>query len=420
MRFDGVNAPDISIELALGIPTPTDPNSAGFVLGVGHLDTDQLGLTGWVDISDDVSRFTFTRGQAGEIEDAQPGQLTVYVDNFNGFYDPTNTSSPYYGLLEVGVAIWVKANWNNTSYNLFRGFVDAIDLDPGNTPTVTLDCFDGLEILARASFRTAYPDGDSTDVRVGRILDDTNWPSSLRSLDTGYSLCAATSSADAPSSALEYLNDVVSTELGMIGIDGNGVLCFYSRLHVYTATNSQTVQTTFDDLSTSNPEFTAAEVARQRSLVFTRASITRNGGTEQIYNDTTAQAKYGIRNYSGQAGVLLRNDADALSLGAWIVGRFKNPVNRISEITIDAAAQGMWSVLLDLTFLDRIRIIRTYGPPGAPVNTVDIQVVIIGMFMDVTQTDGQDYWQIKYNTRNVDVFNPFILNTSKLNTGTLA
>jgi len=58
-----------------------------------------------------------------------------------------------------------------------------------------------------------------------------------------------------------------------------------------------------------------------------------------------------------------------------------------------------------------MRAIRDYGP-----NTIDVQVVIIGMEQDITQ----DSWLFTYNTRNVDAFNPFILNTSQLNTGTVA
>ncbi len=409
MKFDGVTAPILLVQLAIGGNTSTDPSASGFVLGVSQLNTGQLGLLDWVDISIDCDRVTFTRGMSGELEDASPGHATLTLDNFSGDYDPTNTAGQYFGSLDVGVPVWIQAIWGTASYDLFRGFIDVITVDAGRDPSVTISCDDGLEVLGRASFTTAYPDGDATGVRVGRILDNAQWPSSLRTIDTGYSTCQATSGADPAGFALPMLNDVLATELGLLAVDGSGNVVFYDRLHPYLNSRSQTVQATVSDAN--DVDMLALQVSRDRSLVFTQARITRNGGTEQVYGDTAAQTKYGVRTYGGQAGTLLRTDVDAASLATWIVGRFKTPVDRIRSVVIDGATQAQWATLLPLTFLDRMRAIRDYGP-----NTIDVQVVIIGMEQDITQ----DSWLFTYNTRNVDAFNPFILNTSQLNTGTVA
>lgn len=409
--LDGVNAPQIIVEVAFGGTTTIDPAGGYFVLDSSALGTGQLGAVGFVDVTADVQRVSFQRGQAGELEAASPGTCQVYLDNTAGTYDPLNPASPWYGQLDVGVAVWVKAIWQGVTYPLFRGFTDSITLDAGFDPTVTLACTDGLEVLASAVLRSGfpYPDGETTGARINRILDGAAWPTTLRKIDTGLSTCQQTVLGDA-GSALQMVNDAVATELGFLAVDGNGAVVFYDRLHPYLAHRSQTVRATISDVGT-DVDMLEVTVSKQRDTIANRALITRNGGIEQQADDVTSQTAYGIRTFSGTAGTLLRVDSDALSIGNWIVGRSKTPNVRVTHVTIHAETQGMWTTLLGLTYLDRIRVVRDYGP-----NTLDVQVIIQSLNHDITQ----DYWEIGFDTRNIDSFKPFQLNTSKLNTGTLA
>src|SRR6266508_956787 len=409
--LDGINAPQVIIEVAFGGTTTVDPAGGYFVLDQSALGTGQLGTVGFVDVTADVKRVSFQRGQAGELEAASPGTCQIVLDNTAGTYDPLNPSSPWSGLLDVGVAVWVKAVWQTVTYPLYRGFTDSISIDAGFDPTVTLGCTDGLEVLARAVLRSGfpYPDGETTGQRINRILDGAAWPTTLRKIDTGLSLCQQTVLGDA-GSALQMVNDAAATELGFVAVDGNGALVFYDRLHPYLVHRSQNVRATISDVGT-DVDMLELTVSKQRDTVANRALITRNGGIEQQADNTASQAAYGIRTFPGTAGPLLRVDSDALSLGNWIVGRSKTPTVRVTHVTIHAETQGMWTTLLGLTYLDRIRVIRDYGP-----NTLDVQVIIQALNHDITQ----DYWEIGFDTRNVDSFKPWVLNTSKLNTGTLA
>jgi hypothetical protein len=409
--LDGVNAPQVIVEVAFGGTTTVDPAGGYFVLDASVLGTGQLGTIGFVDVTADVVRVSTQRGQAGEIEQAAPGTCQIILDNTAGTYDPLNAAGPWFGQLDVGVPVWVKAIWQGVTYPLFRGYTDSIDVDAGFDPQVTLACTDGLEVLGRVVLRTGfpYPDGETTGQRIGRILDGAAWPTSLRRLDVGLSTCQQTNLADA-GSALAMLNDAVATELGLLAVDASGVVQFYDRLHVYTNARSQTVRATISDVGT-DIDMLEVTVSKRRDLVFNRALITRNGGVEQQTDDAASQVLYGVRTFSGQAGTLLRTDADAYSIGNWILGRSRTPQVRVTHVRIHAQTQGMWTTLLPLTFLDRIRVIRDYGP--API---DVQVLIQALSHDITQ----DYWEIGFDTRNVDGFKPFVLNTSKLNTGTLA
>lgn len=416
MIFDGTtNAPMLLVSVALnpssGLPqgSITDPNAAFFVLDRDHLDTGQLGSLAWTDFSADVTQVSFSLGQGSELDDPQPQAASIVLDNYSGNYDPLNGSSPYNGLLDVGTPIWVRAIWAGVTYNLWRGFIDSIQTDVGRQPQVTYNCLDALEVLGRTSFTSAYADGDATGARIGHILDNALWPSSQRSIDTGYSLCQATN--DPATSALNQIADTVATELGLLASDGTGNIIFYDRLHPYLNSRSTTVQATFSDTG-ANVDVLAVNTSRDRQLLFNQTRITRNGGTEQVYNGTgtavlggqTSQQQYGVRTYQGRAGTLLRTDTDAFSLGGFIVARFQYPTSRLTQIQVDGAQTGgQWPALLGLTFLDRVRVIRNYGP-----NTIDRQGAIVGMAHAITQ----DAWQVTFNTRNLDDFSPFILDNA--------
>jgi hypothetical protein len=421
MFFDGITVPilQVSFSMDLTVVPPSspivDPGATRFVLDRDHLDTGQLGTTEWFDFSADTIQVSYSSGQAGELDSPTPGHCTVVLDNFSGNYDPSNSSGLYYTYFQLGIPVWIRAIWAGVTYDLWRGNVSDISVDAGFTPQTTVTCDDALEVMGRAQFVSSYPDADATGTRIGRILDAAQWPSSLRSLDTGYSLCQATN--DAATSALQQLTDTVATELGLLVADGSGNVAFYDRLHPYLSTRSTSVQATFSDVGTDIDMLTIVQ-DRSNSLLYNQTRITRNGGTEQVFDATstgmfgqTSQQQFGVRTYAGQAGTLLRSDPDAYALGGFIVARFQYPTDRLLQINVDGAAQGQWTNLLGIRYLDRVRAIRDYGP-----NTIDKQGAVIGIAGDITE----DSWQFTFNTRNIDDFAPFILDNTtygKLTTG---
>lgn len=410
MFFDGVSAPQLVVEVAFGGNTTVDPASGYLVLGTGLLNTGILGDIGWVDVTNDAISVSIRgRGQTDEIGSASPSSCSVVLDNVSGDYDPTNTSSPYAGDIDVGVPVWIKAVWSGTDYPLYRGYVDDISVDAGQGYTVTLNCVDGLETLGRAFIPAIAPafDADFTGARIARILTAAGWSTSLRSLDTGL---AQVQDTTYDGTALQLIQAVVDSELGLIYVDASGRFIFLDRLHVYTATRSTTVQATLSDAGT-DVDMMELTVSLSRNTVFNEARITRDGGTEQVADDSPSQVTYGLRTFPGTVGTLLRSDPDALSMASWLVGRFRDPKVEVSAVQIDATAQGMWTDLLPLTVYDRVRVIRDYGPVA-----IDVQLLVQSIDVQISQSA----WTYMLSTRNTDAFSPFVLNTSELNTGQLA
>jgi hypothetical protein len=298
----------------------------------------------------------------------------------------------------------------DVSFPLFYGTVTSIVPTYGQEPTVTIGCQDGFEQLGRAGLAQISPsfDGDLSGVRLGRILDAVGYPSSLRALDPGLSPCQATSYGD---QALPLAQAVVDTELGRLFIDGNGIVTFYDRLHVYTAARSTTVQATISDTG-SDVDMVDVDMVKDGALLFTAAQVTRDGGTQQTAIDPAAVSAYGLRTFPGSVGALLRTDADALSLASWLVGKYKVPQVRVQQITIAAATAAMWTQILPLRMLDRVLVVRDYGPV-----TISRQELVEGVEHEISQ----DAWTVTLHTSDPFAFSPMILEQPPgLGTGQLA
>ena len=312
--------------------------------------------------------------------------------------------------LDLGRPVWVIASYAGVAYPLFWGVTTAITPDYGASPAVTFSCADALEALGRAAVGVigASYDADTTGTRVGRVLDAAGWPTASRALDAGYSTCQATTFGD---KALPLLQTVVDTELGRLYQDTSGNIVFYDRLRVYFAARSTSVQATLSDVGT-DVDMTDVSFVKDAALLFNEARITRDGGTEQVFSDAASVAAYGTRTFPGSVGTLLRSDAAALSLCSWIVGKYKTPMVRVSSVRVEAASQGMWAALLPLAFLDRVRVLRDYGPV-----TVDRQELVEG----IEHAISTDAWDITLSTSDPFAFQPLILGQAPgVNTGQLA
>ena len=309
--------------------------------------------------------------------------------------------------VDAGQPVWVKAVWQGQVYSRFRGFIDDIDYDFGLSPTVTLLCSDGLTILGGAELdagAAAY-DGDRTGTRIGRILDTADWPTSLRALDAGYSLCQATGFGD---TALALLEEVVGTELGIHFCDEAGAYTFYDRWHTWRSPRSQTPQALLSDSGT-DVDMASLRVTKGKSTTYNQARITRNDGTEQVADNLASQATYGTRTYPGSVGALLRADTDALNMGQWLVTRYGSSDLKATEVRVEAGAQGMWSVLLPLTIYDLLTATRDYGP-----NTVSVDVLIVGIGEEI---DDSGRWDLTFATAQPNRVVPFLLDASRLDIG---
>jgi hypothetical protein len=319
--------------------------------------------------------------------------------------------------IEIGMPVRWNTIFNGVTYPRFYGKVTSIRMNLGLEPEVTFECNDGMETLGRARLDKSVPqfDLDATGARINNLADEALWPTSLRSIDEGYTTLGPTDFGD---SALQLMKLTEMTEYGLLFCDGSGKLVFYDRHRTTSAARSTIVQADFTTI-----ELDALESERSTEQAFNVVHITRNPSIvqgeeseepiEQTAIDVASRDRFGIVEFQGDVGRLLKQDEDAKLMAEGLLHRGKQPKTLISEVRIEAMTLGLWTTLLALTLLDRIKISRDYGP-----NTVTRELLIQGMSEQVNVNPPR--WDINLNTSSpYSAPSLFVLGTSQLGSGKL-
>ena len=106
----------------------------------------------WTDVSVYCYEMSIDRGREDDWGQFQ-GMASVVLNNRTRRFDPYYTSGPYYGKLLPRRQIQISSVYNGTTTVQFRGFIDGWPpawTDAGTNSTVTLSCFDALQLLAQA------------------------------------------------------------------------------------------------------------------------------------------------------------------------------------------------------------------------------------------------------------------------------
>jgi hypothetical protein len=91
------------------------------------------------------------RGRSGDWDNFS-GSATVVLNNRARLFDPFYTSGTYYGKLLPRRQIKIEATYASVTYSVFRGFIDGWPptwTDAGGDSTVTLSCYDAMQLLAQ-------------------------------------------------------------------------------------------------------------------------------------------------------------------------------------------------------------------------------------------------------------------------------
>jgi hypothetical protein len=108
----------------------------------------------WTDVTAYVRGMDISRGIPDDWTLQADGSATVTLSNRDRRFDPFNTTGPYYGNLLPRRQIRIRATHSGTTYDVFRGFIAGWPpewTDAGTDSTVTLFCFDALQLLGSSS-----------------------------------------------------------------------------------------------------------------------------------------------------------------------------------------------------------------------------------------------------------------------------
>ena len=364
----------------------TGPSFAqAMILGTGILDTNILGDSAAliVDVSDQINYIQTSRGRNALVDQFQTGQLTLRIVDQNGDFNPTNPTGPYVGLLTPMKKVQISATYGATTYSLFSGFITSyVNTQPKDATEVaytTIQAVDAFRLAqnAQVSTVTGASAGNLSGTRINQILDQIDWPATMRDVDAGLTTLQA--DPGTPRTSLGAMQTVADSEYGALYVNTDGEFVFQDR--AVTAGSIGGTVTTFNDDGTGI-SYANAMWKLDDNLIFNSAQVSRTGGSPQTAINQASIDKYFIHSYNLQ-DLLMQTDAVALDYArAYVASRAETQV-RCDGIELDLYTDNYNSGIiaaLELDFFDPIRIVTTQ--PGG--STLDNTLQIFGVATTIT------------------------------------
>ena len=332
-----------------------------------------------VDLTPDVRQISIRRGRNVMRDTYETGTCTVRILDPLSYWNPQNTASPFFGFLTPLRKLRVSATTGGVGYFLFSGYTTEYRYTyPQNQETGYVDiiCSDAFRLMQQATVTTvaSATAGQTTGTRIGKILDQVSWPTSMRTLDTGDTTCVADPATARTS--LDALKNAEFSEQGAFYIDSEGTATFLSRNNVikkYGETPTEFNQTT-------GIPYTNLTFAFDDKLIINSAGMTRVGGTQQVSENAASIAKY-FPHQSNQENLVAQTDADTLNIAKIYVATRQETTIRIDAMTVDLLDPDVpTATMLDLDYFSNLKITNVQPDGSTIIKTLQAQ----GLAWDIT------------------------------------
>lgn len=359
-----------------------------------------------VDVSSQTIRASVKRGYNLLQGQFQAGQATFRLTDQNGDFNPANPSSPYYGYLTPLRKIKFSGTHASNFYDIFAGYITAYnytyDKDQ-NLGYVDLVCTDGFRLLNLAGVTTiaGTSAGQDTGTRVDKILDDVDFPSTMRSIEIGKTTVQADPATNRTS--LAAIQNCEFSEQGAFYFDKGGIATFLNRETVQKAAGS--VKRTFANNGTGISYFNINPVFDDR-LIINQAVITRVGGSPQSASNAASVSKY-FPHSVNYDNLIVQTDSEALNIASTYVATRAETTLRIDSLVLDLTTPDYYNgveAALDSEYFNNIRVINV----GQDGSTIDKTQQVVGISHDVTSNS----WKTTF-TLSEPLVDAFILDSAQ-------
>lgn len=369
---------DVSSGATFGYPfTIGDPKYG--IIGVSQLAGSEPAEPVF-DLTPNVYNISISRGRNIQRDTYEAGTAVVRVLDPDSWFNPQNTSSPYYGYLKPLRKIRISATTATATEYLFSGYVTEYRYTyPTNQETAYVDIYvaDAFRLfqLSQVQSVTGASSVQYTGTRIGKLLDDISFPTNMRVIDTGDSLCQADPST--LRTALSALKNVEFAEQGAFYIRADGTAVFRSRSNVQSSIAGTPIE--FNQ-TTGIPYQNPLAFAFDDKLIINQCSVTRVGGSQQFYENTASADRYFPHQYSVQ-DVVVDTDASAANIAATYVATRAETTIRIDAMTVNLLDPAVpTDTMIGLDYFDVISITNVQ-PDGSTIQkTLQCQ----GLKWDIT------------------------------------
>jgi hypothetical protein len=361
---------DFSSGATFGYPFTIGDAKYG-VLGTGTLGASTVPLP-IIDLTPQVRNITIDHGRNVQSDTYEAGTAVIRIIDPTSQWNPQNTSSEFYPYLVPLRKIRVSATTATAQEFLFSGytteyryFYDQAE-QMGYVDIYAADAF-RLFNLAQVATVADSGAGQATGTRIGKILDQVQFPNSMRTISTGNSLCQA--DPGTLRTSLAAIKNVEFSEQGAFYIDGSGTAIFKSRNEVASSISGTPIEfNQTGGIPYRNVVFTFDD-----KLIINSASMQRIGGTAQVYQNATSIAKYFPHQYSAQ-DLVIDTDANALNIAATYVATRAETTIRIDAMTVDLLDPAVpTDTIIGLDYFTNVRISNIQPDGSTIVKTLQVQ-----------------------------------------------
>lgn len=328
------------------------------------------------------------------------GTGSVTFADYNGDWNPQNTSSPYYGLLVPMVPITLTADYASVNYSMFKGFIKSWTYKPANgveVASMTVTFIDGLGILSEVYVEslTYYAAADwTTGYRIYGILIEAGWDWYNQAYVTlGKTMVLA--DPGTRRTALQAIQTMENSELGAAYCDSSGNFIYLDREAI--AIYSSTTPFLFNDDGT-NISYQDVAFKYDTDFIYNYVQVYYYDSVTWVaVGNSISQAQYFERALYRQDNLIHYYD-DAVGQAFTLNYGRANPILRISSITLDISdGQPANRIEAGLT-MDRYQPIQvTRNVPGTSSITKDL--ICCGLTYTITPSK----WTVKIQTMEPEI-----------------
>lgn len=350
-----------------------------FVLGDsknGVLGVSQLGGSAVpepiVDLTPNVYDIKINRGRNIPTDQYTAGNAIIRVLDPLSYFSPQNTASPYYGYLTPLRKIRVAATTATSQAFLFSGYVTEYRYSyPQGQETGFVDIYatDAFRLFQLASIGTVADSGNGQDTgtRVNRILTQMSFPSSMRTISNGNSLCQADPASTR--TGLDALKNCEFTEAGALYVNGAGTVVFKSRNEVVSSISATPIE--FNQ--SGGIPYQNLVFAFNDQLIINGAKFKRIGGASQEYFNTASIARYFLHQQN-QENLVSQTDTDVANLAATYVATRQETSLRIDKMTVNLQDTAVpTDTMINLDYFSNVKITNIQPDGSSIVKTLQCQ-----------------------------------------------
>jgi len=361
---------DFSSGAQFGFPFTIGDAKYG-VLGTGTLGSSTVPVP-IVDLTPNVRNITINRGRDIQADQYIAGTAVVRITDPDSYFNPQNTSSPYYGYLVPLRKVRIAATTATTQEFLFSGYTTEYRYtydqaeQMGYVDIYVADAF-RLFNLAQVTTVTDTGAGQATGTRIGKILDQVGFPANMRTIATGQSNCIADPGTLRTSRAA--VKNAEFSEQGAFFINGSGTAVFKDRNSVASSISGTPIE--FNQ--SGGIPYRNLIFAFDDKLIINQAQMTRYGGIAQFAQNTDSIARYFPHQYSAQ-DLVIDTDANALNIAATYVATRAETTIRIDQMLIDLLDPSVpTDTIIGLDYFDNLRISNIQPDGSTIVKTLQCQ-----------------------------------------------